>query len=242
MSQESPPQLPPPVTSLMSRTIDRLRRLKVQPDPIVPIRYRQSYGVLTSAVRSDGQLLEMAIYEALRAMPHLTVIRTPPVFIPAVVDQIISSSMSDEALRQSSFHYERGNGRRIAPDLVLIDANRQAIDFLELKRGLAKTDSGKTRQTIRDLRCLRLMGRRFAHAEFGVDVTVVTAAVCPIHGVTAVPVDLQVGMSELENRYGADLSTAVSAAYTEFGRQLEELLSQPVFEQPAERSQQLPPG
>ncbi|MDE1150295.1 MAG: hypothetical protein PW843_27415 [Azospirillaceae bacterium] len=226
--------IPPAVTALISRTIDRLRHLQVQPDPIVPAQHRQRYGILTSAVRADGQILEMAISEALKALPHLRLVRTPPIFIPPLVDQIVGGVASAETLRSSHLHYEGDQGRKVAPDLVLIDANRKAIDFLEVKRGLARTDAGKTRQTIRDLRCLQLVGKSYALRQLNAEVDTATAAVCAIHGATAVPADLQVAVEDLEVRYGLSLRAVISATYTEFGRQLDELLFQQALDEEIE--------
>ncbi|TWB10075.1 hypothetical protein FBZ89_13612 [Nitrospirillum amazonense] len=229
MHTELSPLIPSTVSKLINQTMARLQQLEVQPDPIVPSQYRQRYGILTSAVRADGRILEAAIGAALNENPHLTVVRNPGVHIPPVVDQIIGSGASQEALRSSHFHYEPDVGRKITPDLVLLDTNRRAIDFIEIKRGLARTDAGKTRQTIRDLRCLRLVGRSYAAQAFGTEVDTVMAAVCSIHGASAVPGDLLVTVEDLERRYDVNLQAVITATYAEFAQRLSELLYQEEF-------------
>ncbi|MDZ5649422.1 hypothetical protein [Nitrospirillum sp. BR 11828] len=208
----------------MARTIQRLRRLPIQPDPIVPPHLLRPYGILTSAIRSDGQILEATLFEALRATPHLTVFRTPAIFIPAMVDQLVSGSASSEALRLSDLHYEHEAGRRIAPDLLVIDAHRSAADFLEIKRGMAKTDAGKTRQTTRDLRCLRLIAKSYVKSKLGIEISEATAGVCAIHGATTVPSEHRVDLPTLEARYCTEIRRAVETAHQEFARRLQELL------------------
>lgn len=227
---ESPASLPKPVTDLMARTIKRLRHLPVQPDPIVPSEYRRPYGVIMSAVRSDGQLLETAVSETLKASPRLIVLRTPSIYIPAEVDQFVNSAAGKAAMLQSDLHYEHGRGRKVTPYTVVVDEDREAIDILELKRGRAKTDAGKTRQTERDLLCLRLVAKSFAKEMLNIDVTTTTACVCAIHGCSAVSPDLQVSLAELEERYGVNLLSVVERTYTVFGRQLSELLSEQALE------------
>lgn len=231
MPFDKPPvSLPKPVTDLMARTIKRLRHLPVQPDPIVPSEYRRPYGVIMSAVRSDGQLLETAVSETLKSSPRLIVLRTPSIYIPAEVDQFVNSAAGKAAMLQSDLHYEHGKGRKVTPDTVVVDEDREAIDFLELKRGRAKTDAGKTRQTERDLLCQRLVAKSFAKERLNIDVTTTTACVCAIHGCSAVSPDLQISLGELEERYGVNLLSVVERTYTEFGRQLSELLSEQAIE------------
>ncbi|WP_094453346.1 hypothetical protein [Niveispirillum lacus] len=230
-SQTTPPViLPPPVEMLMDKNINRLRHLPVHPDPIVPKSHLRAYGVITSAVRSDGRLLEMAFVEALKAVPHLTVLRTPSIFIPGAVDQFISGSVSHEALLQSDLHYTHGIGRKISPDVLILDAARKAIDIFELKRGLAKTDAGKTRQTVRDLRCVRLISKSYAQVMLDTTVVETTAAVCSIHGASAVPPDLRISLEELEARYNVNLKSVIEHTYLEFGRRLEALLFEQALE------------
>lgn len=227
---QPPVALPRPVTDLMARTIKRLRHLPVHPDPIVPSKYLRPYGVIMSAVRSDGQLLETAVSEALKASPRLIVLRTPAIYIPDEVDQFVNCAAGKAAILQSDLHYEHGKGRKVTPDIVIVDQDREAIDILELKRGMAKTDAGKTRQTERDLRCQRLVAKSFAKETLNIDVTTTTACVCAIHGFSAVSPDLQVSLGELEVRYGVDLRSVVERTYKEFGRQLSELLSEQALE------------
>ncbi len=230
-SQTIPPViLPPPVEMLMDKNINRLRHLPVHPDPIVPKSHLRAYGVITSAVRSDGQLLETALSEALKAAPHLTVFRTPSIFIPGEVDQFVSGSVSHAALLRSDLHYADGTGRKVSPDLVILDAVRKAIDFLEIKRGLTKTDAGKTRQTVRDLRCLRLIARSYAETTLNTPISVTTASVCAVHGASAVPPDLRVSLDELEARYNVNLKSVIENTYLEFGRRLEALLFEQALE------------
>ncbi|TWB25724.1 hypothetical protein [Nitrospirillum bahiense] len=224
MDPFTPLHLPTTVTDLMSRTITRLRRLPIQPDPIVPPHLLRPYGILTSAVRADGQILEATLFEALKTAPHLTVFRTPAIFIPPMVDHLVSGGASSDALRFSDLHYEHDEGRRIAPDLLVIDARRNAADFLEIKRGLAKTDAGKTRQTTRDLRCLRLVAKSYVRSKLNIEISEVTAGVCAIHGATTVPAEHRVDLDALEARYQTEIRRAIEATHQEFSRQLEELL------------------
>lgn len=226
----SPFPLPPTVELLMSQNINRLRHLPIHADPIVPKSHLRSYGVITSAVRSDGRLLEMAFVEALKAVPHLTVFQTPSIFIPAEVDQFVSGSVSHDALMQSDLHYTDGTGRKITPDVLILDAARKAIDVFELKRGLAKTDSGKTRQTVRDLRCMRLIAKSYAQVVLDTKVVETTAAVCAVHGASAVPPDLRVSLEQLELRYNTILRSVIENTYQEFGRRLEALLFEQALE------------
>ncbi len=222
--------LPKTVELLISQNIDRLRNLTIHPDPIVPKSHLRAYGVITSAVRSDGRILEMAVVEALKAVPHLTVFQAPAIFIPPEVDQFVSGSISHDALMQSDLHYADGTGRKIAPDLLILDAARKAIDIFELKRGFAKTDAGKTRQTVRDMRCLRLIGKSYAEVMLNTKVVESTAAVCAVHGASAVPPDLRVSLEQLEARYNTILRSVIENTYQEFGRRLEALLFEQALE------------
>lgn len=219
-----PLPLPLLVATLINRTIERLRGLQPQPDPIVPQHLQRPYNVLNSAVRMDGHLLEAALFEALSIAPHLTITRTPQIYLPRVADQIVGGRASAEVLAGSDLFYDPRGGRKVAPDGLIIDRNRNAIDFIEAKRGHGKTDSGKTRQTTTDLLCLQLIGRSYAKLQLGVDVAISTAVVCAIHGVTTMPLELQASVEELEVRYQTDIRTFLNATQAEFRSRLEELL------------------
>lgn len=216
--------LPPPISTLIGQTIQRLHRLQAQPDPIVPPYLQRSYSILNSAVRMDGHILEAALFEALNSAPHLKVTRAPRINLPAAADQILAGHANAEALAGSDLYYDPRGGRRVTPDLSVWDRVRQALDWIEVKRGLGKTDCGKTRQTTRDLQCLLLIAKSYAKSQLGIDISTSTAAVCAIHGVTTVPLELQANVDELEVRYQIDIRSYLDAAQHEFRSRLEELL------------------
>ncbi|AUN33116.1 hypothetical protein [Niveispirillum cyanobacteriorum] len=214
----------PTITARLDKAFARLDKLQPNDDPAIPAHLQYPYAVMMSAIRIDGNLQQAAIAAALSENQDLIVLCNPDIYIPQVADQFVDNELRPEALQGSLLYYCHGVGRKTRPDMVIADKAKGIIDIIEIKRGLGKNDAGKSRQTLRDLRCLGLIGVSYARSHLNVEVSRATAALCSIYGASTLPPDLMVSLEDLEMRYGIDIRFRLKQVQMSFKERLDTLL------------------
>lgn len=208
----------PNLQAMIRREIDRALALPPVDDPFLGLHYGYQHRVLGSLVRRSGTIMQLALREILREVPHLLVLNVTEVPISEEVDRA-AATYDIAGARETHLEYDPEGPRVVRPDVITLtigdvrhDCRRTGtLDFIDIKRGGGRLASGALRALRLNLLALQMQGRSFGeHLDLRVRET--NAWAVSLFGETGLSPDLTIAGEDLDAYYDYPVSTRLAEA------------------------------
>ena len=147
-------------------TIKKLQAKKFKLDPLAGKKYSKVVSVLSSAYKRHGFILERAILEQLKTNPDLIVWEDRAFQVDQTADHIVDTIINDPTSGlKAEIGYKDNGHRTLQVDAIVYNKKTRCIAAYEIKRGNGLHDSGKRRSILRDLLCVQVLLKSYAHSK-----------------------------------------------------------------------------
>jgi hypothetical protein len=141
----------------IDETIQRLvakASTSAKPDPVVADKFTRISGLVSSAYKRHGLILERAILERLKQCPWFLVWNKKDFRVSA-------ESLADKSGRSIAKYGEAARSLQI--DAFVYDINAKSLKAYEVKRGFAYFDSGKRQSIKEELKAIQVLLKSYGH-------------------------------------------------------------------------------
>jgi hypothetical protein len=191
-----------------------------KPDPIVSEKFTRLSGLVSSAYKRHGLILERAVLERLKQCPWFSVWNRNDFKIS---QSAISASSDDKNL-------EYGEGRNLQIDAFVYNERAKSLGAYEIKRASAYFDSGKRQSIETDMKAVRVLLKSYGEKE-GLDIQSHASHVIFWYGRLSVKAYGITGKA-VDEHFGWPIFEAVERINCLFKERLDEALTRLILNHP----------
>ena len=205
-------------------TIEKLATKKFKLDPLAGEKYSRVVSVLSSSYKRHGFILERAILEQLKTDPNLVVWEDRAFQVNQTADHIVDTIINDpENGLEAEIGYSGEGHRTLQVDTIVYNKKTKRISAYEIKRGNGLHDSGKRRSILRDILCVQILLKSYAHSK-GYKAKSARSFIIFYYGARSLPKPFSYVREELNEHFGFEVVKPVEAVNKYFQKQLFKML------------------
>lgn len=205
-------------------TIEKLANKKFKLDPLAGKKYSRVVSVLSSSYKRHGFILERAILEQLKTDPNLVVWEDRAFQVDQAADLIVDSIINDPTNGMNAEIGYTGKGHRtLQVDAIVYNKKTKRISAYEIKRGNGLHDSGKRRSILRDILCVQVLLKSYAHTK-GYKAKTAKSCIIFYYGARSIPKPFSFTKEELNDHFGFEVVKPVEAVNKYFQKRLFKML------------------
>ena len=179
-------------------------------DPLLGATFGWLHRMTTNLLHKHGSLVQHLFASILAETPGYEVFKRQDVAISADADRL-ATRHNIMACLETDLPYEPIGHRSVRPDVVAFNTLTGTLQFIEVKRGVAKLSSATIRSETRDLLCLQMLGRGWARANH-LDVQRTEALAVSFYGRSGLPSALTVLGANLDEHFGLHVTEQMEAS------------------------------
>ena len=205
-------------------TIEKLSNKKFKLDPLAGKKYSKIVSVLSSSYKRHGFILERAILEQLKTNPNLVVWEDREFQVDQTADHIVDTIINDpESGLNAEIGYTGKGHRTLQVDVIVYNKKTKEISAYEIKRGNGLHDSGKRRSILRDILCVQVLLKSYAHSK-GYKAKTAKSCIIFYYGARSIPKPFSFIREELNEHFGFEIVKPVEAVNKYFQKHLFKML------------------
>jgi hypothetical protein len=217
-------KLPANCRRSVRETIARISASVSHIDPLLDPEVSRMHTLTAAALTHHGYVMQGTLRAVLEASRFLTVVSEPELFIAPMVDEFVQGQPL-EACLNSQLPYEP-IGRRLRPDMLVIDHRYNAATYYELRRAASPGGSGKWGVPNQDVRALRVIAASYAR-NLGYRVTRGSAYLIAYYGGHRMPPQLVLTRADLDRHFNLSIVEAIEAMTLLYQHELRKIMPRP---------------
>jgi hypothetical protein len=221
MAGEMKLMLPDRVRQHIDEQIEKLARVRFKIDPLLG-QYSELTSICASAVKRHGQMIELAIIEALAQNSDYRIWRKTYFNIPEAADHVVQSQSADECSAISLPYV--GTGRKLQIDLLAYSYSRRRLGAYEIKRAHSPHDAGKMRSLRRDVFATQIVIQSFGKSGLHLPIDEAIARGIFYYGRRSLPPAWSLIGAQLDEHFGFGVRTIVEDCTNYYRARLESFM------------------